>query len=370
MFVFHYVSNVLIFFSSLFFYYCFTGRATGKVLCRACFHLLYNKLTPPVEQWDCPTGRLLSNHRTALLHLRTIPIYTKGTIEILCGCRQSTPPPRGTVSNWLNNKQQNGQMHGYGHGSRPLQPYQQPQQPHGQQMVAPPVPSPGRGMPLMPPGHMRSPSPRHMAPHGQPVVTTMQNFPRNADRNGDSGNSRLPHPQQVGAQAQLPSPMQPPPHPSEQPLMPSQQSANRNRLPPTPLQDRTASGDYQGTMSPNTPPARTMDHANSPAPVTCAGVSTPAGNRLTSQSSTDSPLCTPTSGIPKGAEGATPPLSSTPLRPLTRAPALKEQHPGVTPIAAPKPNLLRDLTKGKHPLTPITPAQVSRGKLSYCFKNI
>ena len=303
MFVFHYVSNVLIFFSSLFFITALQGGPRAKFCAEhasICFttswHPLWNSGTVPLADC-CPITEQL--FFTSELFQST-PWVQSG---ILCGCRQSTPlPEERSQTGWTTSSRMDRCMV-MDMEADPLQPYQQPQQAHGQQIVAPPVPSPGRGMPLMPPGHMRSPSPRHMAPHGQPVVTTMQNFPRNADRNGDSGNSRLPHPQQVGAQAQLPSPMQPPPHPSEQPLMPSQQSANRNRLPPTPLQDRRASGDYQGTISPNTPPARTMDHANSPAPVTCTGVSTPAGNKLTSQSSKDSPLCTPTSGIPKGGRG-------------------------------------------------------------------
>lgn len=88
--------------------------------------------------------------------------------------------------------------------------------------------------------------------------------------------------------------------------------------------------------------------------------STPSGIRSRMKGNPLQAFSTPPpAGTPKRVQGCAPPLSSTPLQPLTRTSMMAQEQPGVTPIASQKPKPLMDLTGIKKPPPASTPAQAS-----------
>ncbi|XP_071479193.1 DNA polymerase zeta catalytic subunit-like [Diadema antillarum] len=306
------------------------------------------------------------------------------------------PPPRDAVTSWMNEKQQCGQRHHFGHEGSSLPQYQQPQQPD-QHIVPPPHQSPGRSMPLLPSHHNGNSLGVPTSPYpATPSQSNTNSNMRYAGEKGICGTAQvgraggsnalqpLPHSDQrvLQCQQELASPIQRVLNPAHQPSYQVQQhpgpTPNQQSIPATqqlqpPAPKGPGQDNSQGTASPHSsdgnshPTAGQVNCTEPTAAIQCNPSSNPptptTGHHLTALMAT--PLqasgSTPKSSrlAERPGDGNTPPMSSTPLRPLTVSP-LAPPQPGVTPIASQKPGPLSDVARlKKNPNLPNTPAQSS-----------
>lgn len=264
------------------------------------------------------------------------------------------PPPRGSVAGWLNAKQQGEQRHGFNNPAAP--PGYKQNHEHGQQAVPLPPTSPGQKTPFLPQQHNGN-LPSHQINH----YTTLQGQQANMESDGRNNAPQLPLsgqqnvnppqgtlPLQPGGYSLQSSTQQPTATPRQQPLQTTQ---------PTHV-SATSCGSSNGIPAQGQPATR--DCPNDPSTATNSNnpATTPGGKQKT-RPHKGSSMKTPVAGIPRGVQSCTPPLSSTPLRSLSRTAMMAQEQPGVTPIAMQKPTPLMDLTKMKHPSLPCTPAQVN-----------
>eukprot|EP00057_Strongylocentrotus_purpuratus_P029170 XP_011683644.1 PREDICTED: DNA polymerase zeta catalytic subunit [Strongylocentrotus purpuratus] len=279
------------------------------------------------------------------------------------------PPPRGSVAGWLNTKQPGEQRHGFRHDNPAAPPGYKQNHEHGQQAVTLPPSSPGQNTPFLPQQHNGN-LPSHQNNH----YTTSQGQQANMESDGRNNAPQLPlsgqqnvippqgtSPLQPGAYPLQSSTQQQTATPRQQPLQATQPTpaAGGSKHPTSSLRaSATPCGSSNGIPAQGQPAAR--DCPNDPSTATNSNnpATTPGGKQKT-RPLKGSSMITPVAGIPRGAQSCTPPLSSTPLRPLSRTAMMSQEQPGVTPIAMQKPTPLMDLTKMKHPSLPCTPAQVT-----------
>nr|XP_054753442.1 DNA polymerase zeta catalytic subunit-like [Lytechinus pictus] len=258
------------------------------------------------------------------------------------------PPPRASVTGWLNNKQQGEQTHGIRHDNGSGMPGYQQNPEHSQHAVTLPHNSPGQtSTPFLPQQHngtLHNQNNQFTTLQGQQANSLSDNH-SNAHHLPGSGHQPVVPPQGTSPMQSGAYPVQPS---TQQVATPRQQPLQATQPLSVPV---TSCGSSNGLTA--------QDQNYSSSATNSNNLERTPGVKQNTQPIQGSSMNTPVAGIPKGVQSCTPPLSSTPLRPLARTSVMSQEQPGVTPIAIQKPTPLMDLTKLKNPSYPNTPAQVT-----------